>query len=125
MYRQQGHQQQQVFELQKGRQQKQTYQEHHSQVTAAGAPATTGILATEGRQQQQKCVVSLCYSPCDETPTAATAAVMTDRVSLRRCTARARSKETNIKIWCKLIVIVHLSLEPRCMVAVGVSSHGL
>jgi hypothetical protein len=50
----------------------------------------------------QKCVVTLSYSPCDDTPTAATVAVTTDGVSIWPCTPRG-SMETKKSIFCKLV----------------------
>jgi hypothetical protein len=46
----------------------------------------------------QECIVTLCYSPCDDTPTAATEAVTTGGVSLWPGTARGR-KETKKNIF--------------------------
>jgi hypothetical protein len=40
-----------------------------------------------------KCVVTLYYSPCDDTPTAATVAVTTGGVSLRAFTARKQKRK--------------------------------
>jgi hypothetical protein len=40
----------------------------------------------------QKCDVTLSYSPCEDTPTAATIAVTTGGVSLRPRTARGSMK---------------------------------
>jgi hypothetical protein len=52
----------------------------------------------------QRCVVTLSYIPCDDTPNAATVAVTTGGVSLRPCTARG-SKKTK-RIFLKLVTTV-------------------
>ncbi len=56
-----------------------------------------------------KCILTLFYSPCDDTPTTATVLYNRWRID----TAVYRKGEYGKNIFCKLLAILHLSFELR------------